>query len=185
MTREVSYSRLFSQEIIELISDKSPIILDMSISKDKFYIDVEKIANQLGLKISYVDCEPEESGSIVDNAICVNEKHHKNRQRFTIAHEIGHYLLNHEGKNHRTNDISKYTNNQLVEERKANDIAAQILMPKVQMEAIYIKFLEINDLDNQDKLTLEQKDRLFDYIADKMFVSKSAASYRLLNLGIV
>lgn len=60
-------------------------------------VPVEAIARKMGLLLRSVPLEEDLSGMIFkgDGApnIVVNSLHHPNRQRFTIAHEIGHFQL--------------------------------------------------------------------------------------------
>jgi len=55
---------------------------------------VEKIAKELGAQVRFAPFDDELSGMvhIKDGVpiIGVNSLHHPNRQRFTIAHELGH-----------------------------------------------------------------------------------------------
>ncbi|PTJ74237.1 hypothetical protein BUZ84_14420, partial [Mammaliicoccus sciuri] len=97
-----------------------------------------------------------------------------------------HFLHNHEGTNHRTEDINSYTNVKDFEnERIANTVAADILMPRIQVEALYEVFLSNNNLNVDSPLNSSQKNELYDFMSGKLHVSKSAVSYRLMNLGIL
>jgi len=53
-----------------------------------------------------------------------NNSQHPHRQRFTVAHEIGHLLLGHTGKN-----LILDLNSKKSEEVEANQFAAELLMP--------------------------------------------------------
>ena len=57
-------------------------------------IDVKEIAKKLGLAVVLEDLDEEIAGLLTtaekERTICVNKKHSRNRQRFSIAHEIGH-----------------------------------------------------------------------------------------------
>jgi Zn-dependent peptidase ImmA (M78 family) len=64
-------------------------------------VPVEQIAESYGIELRYEPAEQELSGALIrkgrkEVVIGVNSSHHPNRQRFTIAHEIAHFLL-HEG----------------------------------------------------------------------------------------
>ena len=63
-------------------------------------VDVEMIAAALELPIVRDDLGTGVSGLLVSNRgaalVCVHETDHPNRQRFTIAHEIGHFVLRHQ-----------------------------------------------------------------------------------------
>ncbi len=59
-------------------------------------IPVEAIAERLGIEVKLVPLEDQLSGMIFlhgDPVVAVNSLHHRNRQRFTIAHEIGHFVM--------------------------------------------------------------------------------------------
>src|SRR5450759_2056384 len=63
-------------------------------------IPVDKIAKALGVQIRYSPLDEELSGMIYIKdgipIIGVNALHHPNRQRFTIANELGHLALHRE-----------------------------------------------------------------------------------------
>src|SRR2546425_3925042 len=103
-------------------------------------VPVETLAERLGAQISYSPFEGDLSGMVFrDDAkiiIGVNSLHHPNRQRFTIAHEIGHMLLHkgqevHVDRTYRVNlrdDLSSQAVSP--EEMEANAFAAALLMPE-------------------------------------------------------
>jgi Zn-dependent peptidase ImmA (M78 family) len=144
-------------------------------------VPVEVIAHALDLKICLEPFEGDISGCTIRKAdkavIGVNSLHHPNRQRFTIAHEIGHFLL-HKGEeiivdrnfrvSFRDGDSGKA---EKPEEIEANYFAAELLMPA--------DFL-IGDL--QDKLIDIEDDALVKEVAERYRVSPQALNYRLLNL---
>lgn len=97
------------------------------------------------------------------------------RQRFTIAHELGHYIL------HKNSGVfvdrkqktlfrnAASTTGEVLKEREANAFAAALLMPKFLVER---EIRQITDFDN-----------IVESLAEKFEVSKSAMSFRLSNLG--
>ena len=68
--------------------------------------------------------------------IGVNEDHHSNRQRFSIAHEIAHFVLHHgdtyidKGYRVHFRDLESGSGTKR-EEMEANAFAAALLMPAV------------------------------------------------------
>ena len=60
-------------------------------------VDVEAIARKEGARVVFQDLEPHVSAVLVQKdktaTIGVNALHHPNRQRFSVAHELGHYLM--------------------------------------------------------------------------------------------
>jgi len=64
---------------------------------NRFPVDPIRVAHRLGIKVFRVLLNPDVSGALVkepgkDVAILLNETDSDNRQRFTCAHEIGHYV---------------------------------------------------------------------------------------------
>lgn len=118
----------------------------LTIIKDHWHqipVPVEKIAAEAGLGPVYEMLTDSISGAIrrkLDGAyeIVVNFFHPIQRQRFTIAHELGHYIYHRDLLGRGTGDTlafraegSNYPNQYIGprEEREANTVAANILMP--------------------------------------------------------
>jgi Zn-dependent peptidase ImmA (M78 family) len=146
---------------------------------------VEKLAHSLGLTVVHQKMDDDLSGMLLRGSgedaavIGVNRVHSGTRQRFTIAHELGHFLL-HQGRpvivdpairmraNFRDARSSLATDR---EEIEANQFAAEILMPAAMVRR------ELQQLgDHGEKL--EQT------LADRFKVSVEAMTYRLINLGL-
>lgn len=97
-------------------------------------IRITAITEEYGIDVYNLSMSSNISGAIIKEGdkyvIYVNDKHTPNRQRFTIAHEIAHYILHKEkiGDNLTDNAMyrSKLSN---VFERQANILASEILMP--------------------------------------------------------
>jgi Zn-dependent peptidase ImmA (M78 family) len=154
---------------------------------DEVPIALDKIAEGLNLIIQEEKLEGDLSGVLlrdVDKTIIgVNSAHSENRKRFTIAHEIGHYLL-HKGNpvhidrtfkvNYRDQSSSLANN---VEEIEANAFAAALLMPEKLLKQFYNKKLK-EGIDFEDSDELEQ-------IAKDFKVSKQALMIRLFRLGLI
>ncbi len=105
--------------------------------------------------------------------IGINADHPKTRRRFTMAHELGHYLLRHHesfpGSEDRFHiDLAEGTppGFDWRAERGANDFAADLLMPRRLMAAAFEQ--------SQDPVTL----------ASMFNVSQVAMGIRLLELGL-
>jgi Zn-dependent peptidase ImmA (M78 family) len=151
-------------------------------------VNPQKVAKQLGLEILSKPADDDLSGFLfrdlkVQRAfIGVNQNHHPNRRRFTIAHEIGHFVLHNvegfhfdsENKNYLLKLRSKTSQlDDEWEEREANEFAAELLMPKRFVDK------DVQGLDNSDLLFGEELPKL----ARKYGVSVRALTYRLANLG--
>lgn len=101
-------------------------------------VDVTKVAEHYGLLIREQELEDAVSGMLLVKdkraVIGVNRNHHPNRRRFTVAHEVGHYLM-HTGESQvfienlslYRDELSKSGTD--VREIEANAFAAELLMP--------------------------------------------------------
>ena len=63
----------------------------------RFPVDPVQIARRLGIDIREAKLSPDVAGALVkelgkDPAILLNARDHPNRQRFTCAHELGHFV---------------------------------------------------------------------------------------------
>jgi len=141
-------------------------------------VRVENIVRGLGLEVRAGDLK-DVSGLLVrtgDTAVIgVNSTQSRVRQRFTIAHELGHFLL-HEGiqhhvdHNYRVNFRSEVSSSATsVDEIEANFFAASLLMPRHFLDAV-------NAVDAMDDdARVAELARAFD-------VSRHAMSLRLVNV---
>jgi Zn-dependent peptidase ImmA (M78 family) len=147
-------------------------------------VNVDELAEKMGINVNYQPLDDGFSAFLLikdGNATAfVNDEHHPNRQRFSLAHEIGHYVLHH--KVGTKNDIfldknlSFYTRkdqtssdqvNQRIE-REANAFAAALLMP----EKLIKKYIAKHDLDVTDEFDISR-------IAIAFGVSEQALQIRL------
>lgn len=114
-------------------------------------------------------------------SIGYNKSHPKSRQRFTIAHELGHYLLHKDDKElfvdkdfiikFRSN--VEYTQLELKQEREANIFAAALLMPK--------KFI-VEEL-NKDEYSSLTEQEVIKKLAETFKVSVEAMTYRISDIN--
>lgn len=148
-------------------------------------VPVERIANAEGLHLIETAYSGDVSGALIRAngliGIAVNSTHHPNRRRFTIAHELAHFRLKHEGEHVdrdftvlRRDGKSSEANDSL--EIEANAYAACLLMPR--------EFL-LRDLRVNFNGDFDFSDEHLATIAKKYRVSTSALNYRLINLGLI
>jgi Zn-dependent peptidase ImmA (M78 family) len=106
-------------------------------------IKVESLARRLGLAIVQADLDDGVSGVLVrdgsDTYICVRRRDPRIRRRFTVAHEIGHFVLEHQFAASRHVHVDR--ERQVLQrgpaastgldplEVEANQFAAELLMP--------------------------------------------------------
>ncbi len=148
-------------------------------------VPISQIAKAKGARIVADSLEGDLSGFIYrDNSqtvIGVNTSHATVRQNFTIAHELGHFLLHDQEPLHVDRDFRVRLRGDLSSqgtdeaEREANYFAASLLMPK--------GFLE-NDLAGQEYVDLFD-DSFLRELARKYGVSTQALVNRLKNLGYI
>jgi Zn-dependent peptidase ImmA (M78 family) len=147
-------------------------------------VNVEALAAKVGAVISYEVFKEDLSGVLVKEkartVIGVNSFHAKTRQRFTIAHEIGHLVLKHKGDVFVDQTVMRRDarSAQAVDPQEimANQFAAELLMPKdLVIEAVLRRQAKKPDLSSVS---------LVDELADEFQVSPQAMEYRLTNLGM-
>jgi Zn-dependent peptidase ImmA (M78 family) len=114
-------------------------------------IDVHSIAKELGIRVILEDLGAEVSGLLAtrgqSSVIGVHRRHVSTRQRFTIAHELGHYVMGHQFQHGEHVHVDE---GRVISERnartsagvdpkevEANQFAAALLMPSklVRMHA--------------------------------------------------
>ena len=114
--------------------------------------------------------------------IIVNSEHHASRQRFTLAHELGHLLLHDYTEPHADRGYvirfrdGRSSAGRVREEIEANQFAAELLMPRdlVLQRASALR-LEYVPLDAEDDPAVTELARAFG-------VSRHALLIRLSNL---
>lgn len=152
-------------------------------------VPVDRIARGLGAQLRFSPLDAELSGMIYVKGdtpiIGINSLHHPNRQRFSIAHEVGHLVLHRpriSGKVHVDKEfrvqlatLNRDATSALGSDRieiEANQFAAELLMPTTWfVQALASKHF---DIDNESPL---------DEIARKFRVSRQALDFRVRNLA--
>lgn len=146
-------------------------------------VKTSKLAKSLGVRVEFQDLDDEVSGFLVRknnvDIIGVNESHPETRQRFTVSHEIGHYMLHIKQQSlfvdyYKGGKLYRKNSNKVnyIMEREANQFAASLLMPK-KLIAEEIQKLP-DDLDYDAKCWR---------ISNRFKVSEQAMDYRLKALG--
>lgn len=93
-------------------------------------VDVEGVAQACGLVVEYVARGKGFNGRLLRKrmVIEVEQSIHPHRQRFTISHEIGHYVLGHSSVFCASDDRST-SDPRRINEYEANVFASELLMP--------------------------------------------------------
>lgn len=144
-------------------------------------VDMQKVAQHIGVDIKEHDLGSDVSGVLVIDArspaIGVNAFHPKTRQKFTIAHEIGHFVLHKDDQQELFVDKSfriEFRRNTGVFSKKeweANAFAAALTMPDWM---VYDK-VETHNIDFSDGNSIK-------VLADEFGVSQDAMAIRIANL---
>ncbi len=150
-------------------------------------VPVEEIARNLGGRVSFENFGPDVSGILYREGtkvvIAVNATHAKTRQRFTIAHEVGHLSL-HPGRPmfvDRSVRIDRRDANASLgvdpDEIEANSFAAALLMPENMILATVTH--------RSTQRVSAGSEGIIRWLANRFDVSIQAMEYRLANLGLV
>ena len=167
-----------TQIINETVKKEELINRAIQMFEDKGKLDIIYLAKGLGLDVYAVPnidnacIEMEElTGEI---SIKINENHPYNRQRFSIAHEIAHYVLHPEElKNNLRIDRSQRKTDL---EREADQLASELLLPEKVLKDYLKTELEIKDKGAVNNSAISK-------IIKKFEVSALTAIIRLRALG--
>ncbi len=150
-------------------------------------VPVADLAKALGAEVQYQPAEDDLSGFLYRDRqrkraiIGVNSGHHPNRQNFTAAHELGHFLLHDFDSVHVDRQFKVWLRSEAssqgtdTEEKEANLFAAELLMPASFLET---DILAIGTFDLIDDAVIQD-------LADQYAVSSQAMAFRLAYLGYV
>lgn len=144
-------------------------------------VPVDDLARRCGALVIYHALPDSLSGLVFaldgGGVIGINETHHLNRKRFSLAHELGHFLLGHyllvrdgesgyDDRFHIDSSDGTPPGYDWRAERAANDFAAELLMPRKFVSPAFANTTDPADL------------------AAQFEVSELAMGYRLVNLGL-
>lgn len=145
-------------------------------------VDVVSIAEAHGVEVRLEELEDAVSGMLVVHGdrpiIGVNATHHPNRRRFSIAHELGHYLL-HREEDRVFIDAAVYfrregaTATTWTQEKEANAFAAELLLPERRVRDEW----RADPIDVFDDVAIKRW-------ADRFGVSPQALLIRLTELDL-
>lgn len=150
-------------------------------------VPVERIARDMGARVAFEPCDGEVSGMLFQDpddgqvVIVINSANAKVRQRFSLAHEMGHLQL-HEQPIYVDRPVNVRFRNERsslaidTEEIAANRFAAALLMPEDWL---------LNDVAQRMGRDMQLSDEAFvEELARRYEVSRQAMEFRLANLGL-
>lgn len=153
-------------------------------------VSVQDVARALGATIERAPGEDNISGMLYREGerivIGVNSSHAPQRQRFSIAHEIGHLRLHARNLYLDHNfDSEVFWRDSVAEqgddddEIEANQFAAALLMPRHFLEEdVNNGRIALSALAQADEAAIAK-------LADRYKVSSQAMAYRLINTGLI
>lgn len=161
MKNKIQFPQKLARQIVsELRIDCPPVDIKEAIQhiSDKQKITIELAPHSFIDKVSGAHISKDKK-----HVIAYNRGHHPHRQRFTIAHELGHLILEHVDL--RNNDDNFNSKNP--EETAANKFAAELLVP--------IDFLKKDFADGiRDVKSLAQRYK----------VSEEMMWWRIMDMGL-
>jgi Zn-dependent peptidase ImmA (M78 family) len=117
-------------------------------------VQIEEIIESHGIKLEKINAAENFDGELIPDKrlIRINKSNPKNRQRFTMAHELGHWVLYHKSRLFEMNEEpaleslngyslsleSKFSNKQ--REIEANYFASELLIPLSWIEVDWRKY---------------------------------------------
>lgn len=174
----------------EVSMDKNKINKKVNEIKEKYAIigpsvNPINIANHLNINVYEVD-NLNANGEKVSGAIScykgtvdiyINAQDNNQRKKFTIAHELGHYFLDHLNKNPKMVDLLFRDDNHNLseEELEADEFAGCILMDEKEVKDRYEKATYIG-MSEEMKISV---------LSNIFNVSRPAMYTRLKNLGLI
>ena len=155
-------------------------------------VNIEKMIYDKGIELNknYLEFEANISGEIKKEnnkfIININGADHYYRKRFTMAHELAHFILHKDLIGDGVDDSLEYKkfyrkNNKINDEHEsqANDLASKILMPEEAM----IKLAKLTDVIKLNNGDVDINIPWLEYLSKKFQVSKRAFTVRLARLS--
>lgn len=172
MERLRRYSKCHIANIVEEILKKQENM--------EFPIDPIKISNYFGLKVKSGEFSDSDISGMINaktKEIFIASSEPVTRQRFSVAHELGHYILHYQGKDTMPDEYNAELHVSYRDsvsslgfshkEMEANYFAACLLMPEHEIKKQWNNKQDIN------------------YVANYFFVSQVALTFRLQFLGLI
>lgn len=159
------------------------IIKDYEYTKNNLPVNIEKIMTDRNIIVKEVDL-PQGISGVLDTRsdrpiVLVQKEHGKERKRFSLAHELGHFVLNSSPKGVHLDKHTYFRSNLSstgtdTEEKKANRFAAELLMPSnILLEILVEDMPDLIDAEEEDSLEELKK------LAAKFEVSVAALTIKI------
>ncbi|VDG17552.1 hypothetical protein [Lactobacillus plantarum] [Lactiplantibacillus mudanjiangensis] len=180
------FKEIYPPRFIQQFNDAAPAFEKLKTLDGTPYIPLDEVARVLDITIQYKQLADDNNGEFEHDTrtLSINEKDPKTRKRFTIAHEIGHAVLNHPGISLRSTSLTAYDS--IVKksnEMAANGFAADLLMPRALMVSLTQNIITSQRL-NADSLGADDVQNISIQLADELGVSRESMSYRIKNVRL-
>ncbi|QUN13621.1 ImmA/IrrE family metallo-endopeptidase [Clostridium sp. C1] len=182
--RNYDFSEFFENDKIEEVAGK---ILEY-FKINEYPVPIVSIAKKIGFKSFAKELPKDLSGIIAididlksifetDKIMLINVLDNPGHRKFTMAHELGHYIFDFNEKEETTYYDAYNTDDESTssdKEKRANRFAAALLMPKDEFSSSY------QDFKNKYKTKFE----IVNSLCDKFAVSRTAVEKRMAELSI-
>lgn len=179
----MKYSDLYSIEFIDKLNGLNPSAdgIDPNEELTENFIDVKQVLGKLGFEIK-LNPFMDGSGSIEGTVITVDSSEVPTRQRFTMAHELGHAVEDQRFAL-RKDDAGNYSAEQRKSEIFANTFASQFLMPRKLVTTIISSIISKNNWDSSC-ISDQQHQEIIREAASILRVSPQATGFRVNKLRV-
>lgn len=192
-----TYGEIYDKDFLEKFGEYRDNIAKTKLEKE-FEVDVENIAELCEIKVSYKKLDVSGTcilyhsqakyGSSDDSdtrLIIINKDESRPFQRFTIAHELGHIILGHEGVSFMDATCEKYSDLiKRANELSANTFATELIMPEILLRDVIDDSIKNLGFDSKSMFSDADIDMISYYASNAMGVSISALKYRLKSLKV-
>lgn len=144
---------------MQKIGDEQRRVIEAS--QEELPVKLSSLARQLGVRVVASTLPPGISGELRPSAgdeftISINRHDSQRRQRFTVAHELAHYLLHRDQIGSGIRDDVLYRSGLSdTREAEANRLAADILMPLDQVQRKLVSYGGVATEDVVSRLAVD------------------------------
>lgn len=136
-------------------------------------VDFVAILNDLGLNIAFNDEMEDEA--LLDpekRTIFIKKTLYPQRMFFSIAHEIGHWLLHSRDKIRYRKDMRELEKQEAIEEQEANAFAAELLLPFDKVAEHIRGGFDIASLASTSNVSYDFASFRYNFVANRLMYGK-------------
>lgn len=174
---------MIKYEDLPEIKAAQKIVKKYNYTKDTLPVDVRQIMLDMGIVVHEKEL-PDEISGVLDTTsekpiVLIQKSHDKKRKRFSLAHELGHFILNSSSGSIHLDKHTYFRSNLSssgidTDEKKANRFAAELLMPThILLELLREDITDLIDSDESESLIALK------WLAKKFDVSVAALTIKI------